>query len=158
MTVSAVCPGTFDPVTNGHLDVIERAASRVDRLVIACLRNIGKAPLFELDERLDMLADATQHIENVEIAAFDGLLVDFCRERGLRLVIKGLRAVSDFDVELQMAQMNARLADVETMFLPAAPVYSFLSSSLVKEVAKFGGDVSAFVPPAVAKRLRTRFT
>ncbi|HUH07714.1 MAG TPA: pantetheine-phosphate adenylyltransferase [Egibacteraceae bacterium] len=158
MTVSAVCPGTFDPVTNGHLDVIERAASRVDRIVIACLRNLGKAPLFELDERLSMLTEATGHLENVEIAAFDGLLVDFCRERGLRLVIKGLRAVSDFDAELQMAQMNARLADVETLFLPAAPVYSFLSSSLVKEVARFGGDVSAFVPPGVAKRLRTRFT
>ena len=156
MSVTAVYPGSFDPVTYGHLDVIERAASRFDRLVVACLRNATKAPLLDVEERLELLRTVTADVPNVEIAAFEGLLVDFCRNRGVRLIVKGLRAVSDFEYELQMAQMNSHLGDVETLFLTTSPVYSFLSSSLVKEVARFGGDVSDFVPPAVADRLGRR--
>lgn len=156
MTVSAVCPGSFDPVTYGHLDVIERAAGRFDRLVVACTRNIGKTPLFDIDERVELVREVTAGLDNVEVAAFDGLLVDFCRERGVGIIVKGLRAVSDFEYELQMAQMNSRIGDVETLFMTASPVYSYLSSSLVKEVARFGGDVTAFVPQAVADRLRRR--
>ncbi|CAN5464790.1 pantetheine-phosphate adenylyltransferase [soil metagenome] len=156
MTVIAVCPGSFDPVTNGHVDVIERASSRVDRLIVACLRNVGKAPLFDIDERVALVEAVTGHLPNVEVTAFSGLLVDFCRDRGVRVIVKGLRAVSDFEYELQMAQMNSRIGDVETFFLTTSPVYSFLSSSLVKEVARFGGDVSDFVPPAVVARLTER--
>ena len=156
MTVAAVCPGSFDPVTYGHLDVIERAASRFDRLVVACLRNAGKSPLFDLEQRLDLLRTVTAPFGNVEVAAFEGLLVEFCRERGIGIVVKGLRAVSDFEYELQMAQMNRNLGDVETLFLTTSPLYSFLSSSLVKEVARFGGDVSDFVPPVVAEQLAKR--
>ena len=156
MAVTAVCPGSFDPVTYGHLDVIQRAAARFDRLIVACLRNATKAPMFELDERVALLQEVTADIGNVEIADFEGLLVDFCRERGVRLIVKGLRAVSDFEYELQMAQMNSRLGDVETLFLTTSPVYSFLSSSLVKEVARFGGDVTDFVPPVVAEHLASR--
>ncbi|CAN5884420.1 pantetheine-phosphate adenylyltransferase [soil metagenome] len=156
MSVSAVCPGSFDPVTNGHVDVIERAAARFDRLVVACLHNRGKEPTFPLAERIALLEDVTGHLDNVEVADFEGLLVDFCRARGIELVVKGLRAVSDFEYELQMAQMNGRLGNVETLFMTTSPVYSFLSSSLVKEVARFGGDVADFVPPVVADRLRER--
>jgi pantetheine-phosphate adenylyltransferase len=156
VSVAAVCPGSFDPVTYGHLDVIERAATRFDRLVVACLRNTGKAPLFDLDERIAFLREVTAPLGNVEVAAFEGLLVDFCRERGVGIVVKGLRAVSDFEYELQMAQMNRNLGDVETLFLTTSPLYSFLSSSLVKEVARFGGDVSDFVPPVVAEQLAKR--
>ncbi len=156
MAVTAVYPGSFDPVTYGHLDVLQRAASRFDRLIVACLRNATKQPMFDLDERVELLGNVTADIGNVEIAVFEGLLVDFCRERGVRLIVKGLRAVSDFEYELQMAQMNARLGDVETLFLSTSPVYSFLSSSLVKEVARYGGDVSDFVPPVVAEHLARR--
>jgi pantetheine-phosphate adenylyltransferase len=156
MSVTAVCPGSFDPVTLGHLDVIERAASRFDRLIVACTRNIGKSPLFDVDERIDLLQEVTAHLANVEVAAFDGLLVDFCRSAGVGVIVKGLRAVSDFEYELQMAQMNQRLGEVETFFLNTSPLYSFLSSSLVKEVARFGGDVSDFVPPVVLERLGER--
>ena len=153
MSVTAVYPGSFDPVTYGHLDVIQRAASRFDQLIVGCLRNVTKAPLFELEERVELLEAVTADLGNVEVAVFEGLLVDFCKERGVRLIVKGLRAVSDFEYELQMAQMNSRLGDVETLFLTTSPVYSFLSSSLVKEVARFGGDVSDFVPPVVAEHL-----
>ncbi|CAN5842361.1 MAG: pantetheine-phosphate adenylyltransferase [Actinomycetota bacterium] len=153
MTVTAVCPGSFDPVTNGHLDVIQRASSRFDRLLVACLRNAGKQPLFDLDIRLALLNEVVADLDNVEVAAFDGLLVDFCRERGVSVIVKGLRAVSDFEYELQMAQMNSHLGNVETFFMTTSPIYSFLSSSLVKEVARFGGDVTDFVPPAVVDRL-----
>ena len=156
MGVSAVYPGSFDPVTYGHLDVIQRAAARFDRLIVACLRNATKAPLFDLDERVELLGKVTADLGNVEVAVFEGLLVDFCKERGVRLIVKGLRAVSDFEYELQMAQMNRRLGDVETLFLTTSPVYSFLSSSLVKEVARFGGDVADFVPPVVAEHLARR--
>jgi pantetheine-phosphate adenylyltransferase len=150
---SVVCPGSFDPVTNGHLDVVRRVADRFDRVVVACLRNTGKAPMFELDERLTMLREVTADLGNVEIETFDGLLIDFCKQVGVRIVVKGLRAVSDFEYELQMAQMNAHIGDVDTLFISASPVYSFLSSSLVKEVARFGGDVADLVPPPVAQRL-----
>jgi len=153
MTVTAVCPGSFDPVTNGHLDVIRRASSRFDRLLVACLRNAGKQPLFDVDTRLDLLNEVVADLDNVEVAAFDGLLVDFCLQRGVTVIVKGLRAVSDFEYELQMAQMNSHLGDVETFFMTASPIYSFLSSSLVKEVARFGGDVTDFVPSAVVDRL-----
>ena len=156
MTVSAVYPGSFDPVTYGHLDVIQRAAARFDRLIVACLRNATKAPMFDLDERMELLGKVTDDLGNVEVAVFEGLLVDFCHERGVRVIVKGLRAVSDFEYELQMAQMNRRLGDVETFFLTTSPVYSFLSSSLVKEVARFGGDVADFVPPVVAEHLARR--
>ena len=156
MGVSAVYPGSFDPVTYGHLDVIQRAAARFDRLIVACLRNATKAPWFDLDERVELLGKVTADLGNVEVAVFEGLLVDFCKDRGVRLIVKGLRAVSDFEYELQMAQMNRRLGDVETLFLTTSPVYSFLSSSLVKEVARFGGDVADFVPPVVAEHLARR--
>lgn len=157
MTSVAVCPGSFDPVTNGHVDVIERAAARFDRLVVACLRNAGKQPLFDVDRRLALLEDAVAHLDNAGIESFDGLLVDFCRRRRIDVVVRGLRAVSDFESELEMAQMNNQLAGVETFFVATSPLHSFLSSSRVKEVARFGGDVSAFVPAAVAAALRGRF-
>lgn len=154
---AAVCPGSFDPVTNGHVDVIERAAAHFDHLIVACLRNVGKHPLFHLEQRLKLLESATTHLENVEVASFDGLLVDFCRRRDVGIVVRGLRAVSDFESELEMAQMNHRLADVETFFVATSPLYSFLSSTLVKEVARFGGDVTPFVPPEVNASLSARF-
>lgn len=157
MSVFAVCPGSFDPVTYGHLDVIERAASRFDGLIVACLRNPEKEPLLDVEERLELLESSTEHLANVEVASFQGLLVEFCRSRGIGMVVKGLRAVSDFETELQMAQMNVHLGDVDTLFLPASPLYSFLSSALVKQVAGLGGDVSDLVPPTVARRLRERF-
>jgi pantetheine-phosphate adenylyltransferase len=156
MTVTAVCPGSFDPITNGHLDIIERAAQRFDRVVVACTRNLGKTPLFDIDERVGLVRAVTQHFGNVEVAAFEGLLVDFCHEREVGVIVKGLRAVSDFEYELQMAQMNMRIGEVETLFMTTSPVYSFLSSSLVKEVARFGGDVTDFVPPPVAAELGQR--
>ena len=153
---TVVCPGSFDPVTNGHLDVIERTAHRFDRVIVACTRNIGKSSLFDVDERVALVASSTEHLANVTVESFDGLLVDFCRARDVQLIVKGLRAVSDFEYELQMAQMNAHIGEVETLFMTTSPVYSFLSSSLVKEVARFGGDVSEFVPPVVAERLEAR--
>jgi pantetheine-phosphate adenylyltransferase len=156
MSVTAVCPGSFDPITYGHLDVIERAAQRFDRVVVACTSNIGKSSLFTVEERVDLVDAVTEHLPNVDVAAFDGLLVDFCRSLDVGVIVKGLRAVSDFEYELQMAQMNSRIGDVETLFMTTSPLYSFLSSSLVKEVARFGGDVTDFVPPAVAARLRER--
>ena len=154
---TALCPGSFDPPTNGHVDVIERAARYFDSVVVAVIANPSKQPMFSLEERTEMLADALAHIENVEIASFDGLLVDFARERGLSIVVKGLRAVSDFEYELQMAQMNSALEPgIDTMFVTAKPSWAFLSSSLVKEVARYGGAVDGLVPPGVAKALADR--
>lgn len=152
----ACCPGTYDPVTNGHLDIVARAAKVFDSVIVAVLVNPGKQPLFTLEERLSLLDDATADIQGVEIDSFDGLLVDYARQRGVSAIVKGLRAVSDFDYELQMAQMNYRLAGVETMFMTTNPSYSYLSSSLVKDVARNGGDVSGLVPEPVAARLRER--
>ena len=151
-----VCPGSFDPVTNGHLDIIGRAAGLYDEVVVAVLINITKHSLFSVDERIDMLTEVTKGYGNVRIERFHGLLVDFCEENGISAVVKGLRAVSDFDYEMQMAQMNYRMAKVETLFMTTNPLYSFLSSSLIREVAKYGGDVSGLVPEAVIGQLRAR--
>ena len=156
MGPTAVCPGTFDPVTNGHLDIIERAAQRFDALVVGVLDNPSKQPLFTVEERVSLLKEVTQDLANVEVASFSGLLVDYAKSRDIGVVIKGLRALTDYEFEIQMAQMNHALADVETLFMTTAPQWSFLSSSLVKEVARFGGDVSALVPPVVTERLRER--
>jgi pantetheine-phosphate adenylyltransferase len=151
-----VCPGSFDPVTNGHLDVIERAAGLFDEVVIAVLVNVSKKGLFSVDERIAMLREVAGHLPNVVVESFDGLLVDYCRERDIPAVVKGLRAVTDFDYELQMAQMNHRLTRLETLFVATNPEYSYLSSSLVKEVAAYGGDVSGLVPDVVLTRLTDR--
>jgi pantetheine-phosphate adenylyltransferase len=150
---SAVCPGSFDPVTNGHVDVITRAAALYDELVVAVLVNPGKAGLFDLDERMAMLREAVVELPNVVVDSFSGLLVDYCRAHGIPVVVKGLRAVGDFEYELQMAQMNRELAGVETLFVPTAPQVGHLSSSLVKQIARFGGDVSSLVPKVVNERL-----
>jgi pantetheine-phosphate adenylyltransferase len=155
---TAVCPGSFDPVTNGHLDVFARAAAMADEVVVAVLINHTKAGLFTIDERIDMLREVVAPFPNIRVDSFHGLLVDYCAEHGITAIVKGLRAVSDFDYELQMAQMNYRLAGVETMFITTNPLYSFLSSSLVKEVAKFGGDVDGLVPDAVLMRLRAKLS
>ncbi|MEV4538338.1 pantetheine-phosphate adenylyltransferase [Asanoa sp. NPDC049518] len=152
----AVCPGSFDPVTNGHLDIIGRASRLFDEVIVGVLINQSKTGLFTVDERIEMLREATGGYGNVRIESFQGLLVDFCRTVQAAVVVKGLRAVSDFDYELKMAQMNIGLAGVETLFMPTNPLYSFLSSSLVKEVAKWGGDVSAHVPDHVLDALRDR--
>ncbi|GAA1758009.1 pantetheine-phosphate adenylyltransferase [Luedemannella helvata] len=153
---AAVCPGSFDPVTNGHLDIISRSARIFDEVIVAVLVNQSKMGLFSIEDRIEMLGEVTKPYENVRIETFQGLLVDFCRAQDAMVVVKGLRAVSDFDYELQMAQMNIGLAGVETLFMPTNPVHSFLSSSLVKDVAKWGGDVSAHVPDTVARRLTDR--
>jgi pantetheine-phosphate adenylyltransferase len=154
MGLTALCPGTFDPVTNGHLDIIERAARRFDALVVGVLDNPAKQPLFAVEERVSMLKEATHHLPNVEVDAFSGLLVDYAKRRGADVVVKGLRAVTDFEYEIQMAQMNHSLTGLETLFMTTAPQWSFLSSSLIKEVARFGGGVSGLVPPVVVERLR----
>ena len=149
----AICPGSFDPVTNGHLDVFGRAAQIAEEVTVAVLVNTTKASLFTVDERIETIASVTSDLPNVRVDSFHGLLVDYCRENDIRAIIKGLRAVSDFDYELQMAQMNFRLAGVETLFVTTNPQYSYLSSSLVKEIARFGGDVSGLVPQEVLDRL-----
>ena len=152
----AVCPGSFDPVTNGHLDIISRASQLFDEVVVAVGVNTSKRRLFSPEERMDMLTEASAPFPNVRIAGFDGLLTDFCKQHDVQAIVKGLRAVSDFDYELQMAQMNSSLVDVETIFIPTSPEYSFLASSLVKEVATFGGDVSSLLPPEVLTQLMER--
>jgi pantetheine-phosphate adenylyltransferase len=152
----AVCPGSFDPVTNGHLDIIGRAAGLYDEVIVAVLTNMTKNSLFTVDERVEMLHEATGGYGNVKIDRFHGLLVDFCAANGITAVVKGLRAVSDFEYEMQMAQMNYRMAKVETLFMTTNPLYSFLRSSLVREIASYGGDVSGLVPDKVLARLRAR--
>jgi pantetheine-phosphate adenylyltransferase len=154
---AAACPGTFDPVTNGHLDIIERASRHFDGLVVAVLENPGKRPLFTVEERLAMLKETTSDLPGVEVISFDGLLVDLARARGIDVIVKGLRAVSDFEYEFQMAQMNHRLAGVETFFVTTSPQWSYLSSSLLKEVARFGGDVEGLVPAVARERLAEKF-
>ena len=155
---TALCPGSFDPVTLGHIDIIERTSRHFDEVVVAVIRNPQKTQsLFTLEERQEMLAECTAHLRNIRIEFFKGLLVEFAREHGADAIVKGLRAVSDFDYELQMAQMNQRLSGIDTFFLSTSPNYSFLSSSLVREVARYGGDVSSMVPAVVAKRLLDRF-
>jgi pantetheine-phosphate adenylyltransferase len=152
----AVCPGSFDPVTNGHIDIVGRASRLFDEVVVAVGVNKSKNRLFTAEERIEMLREACAEFDNVTVDGFTGLLTTFCQERGIHAIVKGLRAVSDFDYELQMAQMNASLTDVDTVFVPTSPEYSFLASSLVKEVATFGGDVSALVPARVHARLEAR--
>lgn len=152
----AICPGSFDPVTNGHLDIIGRAALLYDELVVAVFVNRTKSGMFTVEERIEMLEEATANFPHVRIDSFRGLIVDYCREHDIHVIIKGLRAVSDFDYELQMAQMNRGLAGIDTLFMPTNPEYSFLASSLVKDIASWGGDVSSLVPPTVLKRLKER--
>jgi pantetheine-phosphate adenylyltransferase len=151
-----VCPGSFDPVTNGHLDIISRASRLYDEVVVAVLINITKKSLFTVEERIEMLREVTAQYGNIRVDSFHGLMVDFCETNGISAVVKGLRAVSDFDYEMQMAQMNYSMAKVETMFISTNPLYSFLSSSLIREVAKYGGDVSGLVPEPIIGKLRAR--
>jgi len=154
----ALCPGSFDPVTNGHLDIVERASRYFDRVIVAVIRNPQKTQaLFTLEERKEMLSEVLGHLPNVEIDFFKGLLVDFARDKGADAIVKGLRAVTDFDYELQMAQMNHKLSGIDTFFMTTNPQWSFLSSSLVREVARFGGDVSSMVPEVVLGRLKERY-
>jgi pantetheine-phosphate adenylyltransferase len=153
----AIYPGSFDPVTNGHLDLIERASKLFGRVVVTVARNGEKAPMFTLQERLDMLREATQPFPNVEVDTFDGLLVDYARKLGARVLVRGIRAVSDYEYELQMALMNRRLEpQLETVFMLPAVEYSYLSSHLVRELAVLGGSLNGLVPPAVEQRLRIK--
>jgi pantetheine-phosphate adenylyltransferase len=152
-----VCPGSFDPVTNGHLDIISRAADLYDEVVVAVARNPAKTSLFTVAERMELLREVIKPYENVRVDTFEGLTVDFCRANGIAAIVKGLRAVSDFDYEMQMAQMNYSQAGVETLFMTTNPLYAFLSSSLVKDFAKYGGDVSGLVPGPVLVALTSRF-
>jgi pantetheine-phosphate adenylyltransferase len=156
MVRRAACPGSFDPVTNGHIDIISRASALFDEVVVAVGVNKSKKRLFSPEERIEMLAEACSPYANVRIDSFDGLLTDFCKHHDVHAIVKGLRAVSDFDYELQMAQMNSSLSGIETVFVPTSPEYSFLASSLVKEVATYGGDVSGLIPPFVLDRLTAR--
>ena len=150
------CPGSFDPVTNGHLDIIRRAARLHDEVLVVVGANLAKAGLFTVEERLAMLREVTSDLPNVSVDKFTGLLVDYCRAHRVSAIVKGLRAVSDFEYEMEMAQMNYRLAGVETLFMTANPLYSFLRSSLVKEIAKYGGDVASLVPEPVYGKLLAR--
>jgi len=157
MSVHALYPGTFDPPTNGHIDLIQRGSKLFDRLTVAVLNNPGKDPLFTVEERVEMLKESTAALANVAVATFDGLMVEFARQQGASAVLRGIRAISDYEYEFQMALMNRRLApEIETVFLQPAGRYSFVSSRMLKEVFAFGGDVSGLVPPNVLKRLRNR--
>ncbi len=157
MPVTALYPGTFDPPTNGHIDLIKRGAKIFDHLTVAVLNNPVKDPLFTVEERAEMLREVTAEIGNVSVARFDGLMVEFARQQGASAVLRGIRAISDYEHEFQMALMNRRLApEVETVFLQPAGRYSFVSSRMVKEVFSFGGDITGLVPPNVLKRLRSR--
>jgi pantetheine-phosphate adenylyltransferase len=156
MTLTALCPGTFDPVTNGHLDIIRRSAALFEGVVVAVIENPSKEPLFPTEERVNMLREAVAGLQNVEVDSFSGLLVDYAARKGVGIIVKGLRAVTDFDYELQMAQMNRQLSQVETCFVPTTPNWSYLSSSLVKEIARYGGDVGGLVPDHVVRRLKER--
>lgn len=152
----AVCPGSFDPVTHGHLDVISRAAAQFDEVVVTVMVNKSKRGLFSVEERIGMLEDATRDLHNVRISSWHGLLVDYAKQEGITAIVKGLRGANDFDYELQMAQMNQKLSGVDTLFIPTNPTYSYLSSSLVKEVATFGGDVADMLPAKVHAQLLER--
>ncbi|MCX6453289.1 MAG: pantetheine-phosphate adenylyltransferase [Actinobacteria bacterium] len=153
MKRSAVCPGSFDPITYGHLDIIERASSLYDEVVVAVMINHSKKSLFTVEERIALIEDVCRKFPNVRVDSWHGLLVDFCKKNEIPAIVKGLRAVSDFEYELQMSQMNHQLAGVETVFISTSPQYSYLSSSLVKEIATYGGDVSAYVPSSVLTQL-----
>ena len=152
----AVCPGSFDPITLGHLDIISRASAHFDHVVIAVLENRTKSSLFTVDERIEMIQETTSHLSNVSVDSWSGLLVDYCKSNSIQAIVKGLRAVSDFDYELQMAQVNLQGSGVETMFMATSPTHSFLSSSLVKELAHYGGDVSTMVPASINAALKVR--
>jgi len=157
MTVKALYPGSFDPPTNGHVDLIQRGSRLFGHLTVAILNNPGKDPMFSVEERVEMLTECTRSMENVSIATFDGLMVDFARQQGASAVLRGIRAISDYEYEFQMALMNRRLApEIETVFLQPAGRYSFVSSRMLKEVFTFGGDVTGLLPPNVYKRLRER--
>jgi pantetheine-phosphate adenylyltransferase len=156
MGLTALCPGTFDPVTNGHLDIISRASRTFAQVVVGVLENPSKEPLFDVDERVALLEEACKDTSNVRVGSFSGLLVDYARTHGASVIVKGLRAVSDYEYEIQMAQMNLRIGDIETLFIPTNPKWSFLSSSLVKEVAGYGGDVEGLVPEHVRASLPGR--
>ena len=157
MSVRALYPGTFDPPTNGHIDLIQRGAKLFEHLTVAILNNPMKDPLFTVEERVEMLKESTATLTNVSVATFDGLMVEFARQQGASAVLRGIRAISDYEYEFQMALMNRRLApEIETVFLQPAGRYSFVSSRMLKEVFAFGGDVSGLVPPNVLKRLRAR--
>jgi pantetheine-phosphate adenylyltransferase len=152
----AVCPGSFDPITFGHLDIISRASAHFDHVVIAVLENRTKSSLFSVAERIEMIQETTSHLSNVSVDSWSGLLVDYCKSNSIQAIVKGLRAVSDFDYELQMAQVNLQGSGVETMFMATSPTHSFLSSSLVKELAHYGGDVSTMVPASINAALKLR--
>ena len=151
----AVCPGSFDPITYGHLDIIERASAHFDQVVVAVLENRTKASLFTVAERIEMIRETTSKFPNVIVDSWSGLLVDYCKANSVQAIVKGLRAVTDFDYELQMAQVNLQ-SGIETMFMATAPAHSFLSSSLVKELAHYGGDVSSMVPKNVNAALKVQ--
>ena len=151
-----VCPGSFDPITFGHLDIVERAAKNFDEVVIAVLVNQTKQTLFSVEERISMIKEVTKKCGNVKVDSWSGLLVDYCKSNDISMIVKGLRAVSDFDYELQMSQINLQLKGIETIFMSTAPEHSFLSSSLVKEIASYGGDVSNYVPNEILSRLKER--
>jgi pantetheine-phosphate adenylyltransferase len=153
---TAICPGSFDPVTNGHLDVFARAARLFEHVTVGVLINKKKSSLFTVEERMEMLRESLRDYPNVGVESFHGLLVDYCRDNGISAIVKGLRAVSDFDYELQMAQMNYRLAGIDTLFVSTNPVYGYLSSSLVKDVATYGGDIAGLVPDTVLNQLHDK--
>jgi pantetheine-phosphate adenylyltransferase len=157
MKITAIYPGTFDPITNGHVDLVQRACRLFDHVVVAIAAGSGKAPVFTLDERVALAREVLTECDNIEVCGFDTLLVDFMQEKGARVIIRGLRAVSDFEYEFQLASMNRKLApEVETVFLTPAEQFSFISSSLVREIARLGGDVSSFVHASVAAALNNR--
>ena len=152
----AVCPGSFDPVTLGHVDIFERAAAQFDEVIVAVLINPKKSGMFDIDERIAMISESTAHLPNLYAVSGQGLVVDFVRDRGMTAIVKGLRTGTDFEYELQMAQMNKHIAGVDTFFVATTPAYSFVSSSLAKEVATFGGDVSKLLPESVNRRLQAK--
>ena len=155
----AIYPGSFDPITNGHMDLIQRGSRLFDRLIIAILRNETKAPLFSVEERMEMLREAAANFPNVEVDSFDGLLVDYAAARSATVLLRGIRAISDYEYELQMALMNRRLRpEIETVFMMANEAYSFISSRLVKEVFRLGGDIAGLAPPLVEERMRQRLS